>query len=256
MPRAKTGTYWRHGDHYDVRVTMPDGKRPVIHLEHVHDEETARTSAARLATEAAAGRLVPKSKAGPSETFSEWFKRWTTDRTARGIVSAELDAGRVKKWVDFGDTPIRDITKADLEKFVERLDRAAAAYAEAERTNAKRDLSVMTSWKAAINLWGIVTNAFTDAHNSKTLGLRVLEANPARDVRGPDRGVKKARQHLTPAQLLAFVQEGAVPPVWRRAVALAVYLYPRAAELRGLRWEDVHLGEGYVLLHRTEDEHG
>lgn len=38
---------------------------------------------------------------------------------------------------------------------------------------------------------------------------------------------------------------------WRRAVALAVYVFPRAGELRALRWEDVDLKHGMLHVHRS-----
>jgi integrase len=44
-----------------------------------------------------------------------------------------------------------------------------------------------------------------------------------------------------------------VPARWRRIVALAIYLYPRAGELRVLRWEDVDLEHRTVHVHRARD---
>jgi hypothetical protein len=32
MARQRTGTIARHGDHFDVRITLDDGSRPVHHL--------------------------------------------------------------------------------------------------------------------------------------------------------------------------------------------------------------------------------
>ena len=46
-------------------------------------------------------------------------------------------------------------------------------------------------------------------------------------------------QFLYPSEFLRFVNCDEVPIAWRRSVAIAVYTYLRAGELRVLRWEDV-----------------
>ena len=53
-------------------------------------------------------------------------------------------------------------------------------------------------WKTATNVWGLVSKAFNDAVGAKSLSIRVLVANPALGVRGPDRGTKKAKKYLHP----------------------------------------------------------
>ena len=44
-----------------------------------------------------------------------------------------------------------------------------------------------------------------------------------------------------------------VPLAFRRNVALCVYTYTRLGELCGLKWEDVHLEDGYIHVHRNVD---
>lgn len=75
---------------------------------------------------------------------------------------------------------------------------------------------------------------FDDACNSKRLDLRVREDNPSRDVRGPDRGITRAKAYLFPTELLQVVSCDLVDLPMRRAIALAVYTYARASELRAL----------------------
>ena len=77
--------------------------------------------------------------------------------------------------------------------------------------------------------------------------------NPALGVEGPDRGARAAKQYLYPSEFLKFVGCREVPLPWRQAAALAVYLYPRASELRVLRWEDIDLEHGTVHIHRARD---
>lgn len=92
-----------------------------------------------------------------------------------------------------------------------------------------------------------------DAVSSKHDTLRVRDDNPATNVAGPDRGAKTAKQYLYPNELSRFVACEGVPLLWRRIVALMVYLYPRPGELRELRWEDVDLAHGTVHFHQVTD---
>jgi integrase len=82
---------------------------------------------------------------------------------------------------------------------------------------------------------------FKDAVNAKDRKLRVLKANPADGVRGPERGEAKAKQYLYPSEFLRLVSCGAIPLRYRVAYALAVYTYTRAGELVALTWDDVDL---------------
>lgn len=77
-----------------------------------------------------------------------------------------------------------------------------------------------------------------DAAESKRDELRCRPDNPAVGVRGPDRGAEIGEQCLYPSEFLQFVECEEVPLRWRRIVALAVYLYPRDAELRALQCGD------------------
>jgi len=72
-------------------------------------------------------------------------------------------------------------------------------------------------------------------------------------VRGPDRGVRKEQQFLYPSEAVQFLACDEVPLAFRRVVALAICLYPRAGELAELRWEDVDLEHGTIHIHRTRD---
>jgi hypothetical protein len=65
--------------------------------------------------------------------------------------------------------------------------------------------------------------------------------------------VRRAKQFLYPTELVALLACEDVDLEWRRLIALAVYLYPRAGELEALEWEDVDLERGIVHIHRGID---
>lgn len=246
------------GAHWDVRVLMRDNKRGKrLCLDPDVNEADAREIALEISTLAARGEIVSVNRVSKKDSVLAWFERWFADRTSRGNVDAEREHGRFKKWIgELGNKRMTEVTEGDLEDFVEMLDRAAIAHAEAEMEGEKVDHSTMMSWKSAINVWGIVRKGFTDAHKSKTRALRVLSNNPAKDVTGPDEGASKARSSLSPTKFLAFVERDDVPVLWRRVVALAVYTYTRASELRGLRWSDVRFNDGVMVVHRTVNHRG
>lgn len=52
------------------------------------------------------------------------------------------------------------------------------------------------------------------------------------NVEGPDRGARKARAYLYPAEFSALVACEAVPLDWARFFAVATYLYARAGEVK------------------------
>ena len=247
--RPRTGSVATHSDHYDVRITYPDGTRGnprclPLGTSYARAREIAKAMTERAAEQAATPLPVAEPAA---ETFAEWSERWCAEREARGLTSVGDDRGRLRKWICpvLGPKPIAGptkFTKTDVEGLVEHLDARVRAD----------DLS----WKTAANVWGLVTKALSDACGSKVRALRVRDDNPAQGVRGPDRGVHKSKAWLYPGELTALLTRTAIPAPWRRMYLLAVYLYLRAGELRALEWPDVDLVRGILLVHRTEDEDG
>ena len=251
MPRARTGTVRRHNDHWDARITLPDGTRPWVHLPVGETETRARERAASMSEKARLAAAVehvdPKAAVVPEpagETFEAWAERWCQDREKRGLTSVDDDRGRLRKWISptLGPKPVATMGQADLEALVEILD--------------EKVLDGELSWKTATNAWGLVSKAFADACRSKVRALRVRNDNPAQGVRGPDRGAVKSKAYLYPAELLKLVSCPAVPAPWRRMYVVVTYLYLRAAEARALDWADVNLDGRVVLVHQTEDAEG
>jgi integrase len=260
MPRQRTGSAYLKRGSWFVQLTKPDGTRTKpVRLDGGAGDWTlaaARAKALELQAILDAEPREPK-PAGAGETVTAWFARWFDDRKSRGIVTAENERGRFNKWAGaLGKRRMASVTAADIEDLVERLDRASQAYAEAEKNATQVDRASMLSWKSAKNVWGIVTKGFDDATRSKTRTLRVLKKNPAENVRGPERGVRKARTYMTPDRFVAFASNEGIPLVWRRAVTIAIYTYVRASELRALDWSDVRLDDGFISVHRTVSDTG
>lgn len=243
MGRPAKGSVELSGDHYKVRLSMPDGSRPWHHLEPGWTLEEAEEIGRGLAKLAKEGKLpvAPKRVRAGEETVAQWMKRWLDHREARGLTSVKGDRGRLTKHVlpCLGAKPMGKVSRTDLEALVSTLDTKI------------RDGE--TAWKSATNVWGLVTKMFDDAAHSKSLDLRVRADDPTEGVRGPDRGAKKAKVYLYPSEVLAVLTCERVPSRWRRLFALSVYLYLRAGELRSLTWGDVDLEHGTVHVHRGFD---
>lgn len=267
MPRARTGTAVyveaKPGEargHYRIRVTANDGSRPWFDLDpgpkSPQAEARARETAAAYSEDVrrkGLGAATPRrARRGASssttsaagETVTAYAARWLADREARGYTSVRTDRARFTQWVApmLGDKPIASAAVLDVERLVEDLD--------------ARVLRGELAWKTAQNAWGLVTKLFDDARRSKVLGLRVRSDNPAAEVRGPDRGATKAKVFVYPSELARLGSCDDVPASWRRLFVVATYLYLRAAELRGLRWEDLDLEHRRAHVHRTVNEAG
>lgn len=245
MPRRRTGTIVRCGDHFRARITLPDGKRPWIDLPAGLSEAMARAKAAGLSELARTNSAVyvgrKHTTSGPQETVEQWSERWITSREARGLATFTNDRSRLRwhVWPVIGQLPMAEITRAHIEDVVDRLDAATRAGT--------------MSWRTARNVWGLVTKAFADATNSKNRTLRARETNPALGVQGPDRGLIKSKVYLYPSEFLALVTCERVPRRWVHLFTLASYLYLRASELAALEWDDVDLEHESVHVHRSLD---
>jgi integrase len=252
MPRTRTGSIEPHRDHFDARVRLPDGRiGPRICLDPSLAREQAKAEAAELQrisdTDLAPRRRKSKGGAEPKakgETLDRWIERWFTDREGRGFEDVETDRSRYRTWIadELGSKLIASITTEELESFVEALDGAVRGE--------------QTSWKTAVNAWSLVLSIFDDASRSKTRALRVRTDNPAKGVRGPDRGVQKAKVYLWPTEVSQLLRCTEVPQEFRRSVAVAIYMYLRAAEQRAFAPANVDLDHGVALVHESEDREG
>ena len=252
MPRARSGSVEWHVDHFDARVRLRDGRKaPRVCLDPSLNREQAKAEAAELQRVADEGQApAPGTSRGGGEpqtrgeTLDTWVERWFANRDGRGFEDVENDRSRYRTWIadELGSRPIASIGTDELEAFIETLDGAV----QEERI----------SWKTAVNVWTLIATAFDDAHRSKTRSLRVRADNPAKGVRGPDRGVQKAKVYLWPSEVLQLLRCADVPLKFRRSVAVAIYLYLRAAEQRAFAPANVDMDHGVALVHESEDREG
>ena len=165
----------------------------------------------------------------PDTPMGRWVKAWLADRTARGYSSVRDNTAHYLLHIapSAGVKHVRDWDRDDFRKLSRDLD---------AKVQDKK-----LAWKSAINIWATATKMAGDAAESKKDEIRCRADNPATGVRGPDRGDDVGEQCLYPSEFLRFVACDKVPQRWRRIVALAIYLYPRDAELRALQCRDLDL---------------
>ncbi len=223
------------------RVTKADGSRPFVSLDASileHEEERARVCAVETADWF---RENPHVDAEVGFTVSEYATKWHAWREARGLTCVKDDRARLRNHVldVLGPLDVRKVTRLDLERLVERLD--------------KRISKGEMGWKVAALAWSNVARMFKDACSAKKLDLRVRADNPADNVQPPERGTKKEKQYLWPSEFLALVSCPKVPRRWRVLFSLAVYMYARAGEIEALGWEDVTFDTMTIHIHRSVD---
>ncbi len=258
MPRERVGQVYVewHGDHWDSRFELADGK---LTKRHCHPcparlrgetEEQAKARAKQEAKdEARAAKAIawrdgwtlaadPKPESA-GETLGAYVDRWLATRRDpkeagehwRFHLFAVLDARK----------PIASFVRRDAELVVQALDDKARAG--------------QISAKTARNAWGTCSKLFDDAVNAKRLELRALDGkpNPCAGVRPPDRGDEKQSAWLFPREASALFACERVPLWWRTYFALALYTGLRAGELAVLRIADVALEAGYIGVHQARD---
>lgn len=238
------------------RIRLADGSRERIDLpeELTHEKAAAAARAwvaavqkgedrdgkfllAKLTRKAEKNGLPPPH----GETVAAYFSRRCA---SRHIKSLKDERGRMNKWVlpQIGNLAIATVTPRDLQILVAKLDDAAREG--------------IISGKTAKNVWGHVTKMFMDACKSKLVELRVRDDNPCALVEGPNPGHLKDEPFLTPAELLALLNSERTPVRWARIFAITTYLMLRRGELEALDCSDIHVEDGYVLVHRAVDREG
>ena len=243
-PKSTVGVVTKLADgRYKVRVDLPDGSYTWRTLRERCSEAMARERALAWTAEAKRDPAVHQALAlvAPPTTMAEWVERWIAESKARGQTSAREKGASYHQHIAPATEHkhVRDWTRDDLRALSRSLD--------------EKVRSGQLAWKTGVNVWGIATKLCADACSSKIDALRVRDDNPALGVTGPDRGARKAKQFLYPNEAARFFACKAVPLRWRRAVALAIYLYPRTGELRMLHAEDVDLEHCSVHIHRASD---
>lgn len=177
-----------------------------------------------------------------AETVDAWVERWWTERATR-IRRTDHERERYARWIrpHVGKLPIATLSRANVEAWIEFVEGRVAAG----------ELRSSTAWR----LWTVLRAILRDAAQARVRALRVRSDNLALGLRGPERGTSRASTFLYPSEFMRLVSCPRVPLAHRRLYAVAVYLYPRAGELRALEWADLDLPSGRIHIHRSES-HG
>ena len=260
MPRKRTGTIQPYTDrtglsYWRARIRLSDGSRPWLRVPEAHgySEERAREWAASMQERedregklAAAKVQLQAIAPPPAETVAKWSERWLKAREQRGLATFRHDQGRLKHHVLplVEGIAMRDVSRTDVERIVEDLDRKIAL----PPTDSKR-----LAWKTAGNVWVLVTKMFDDAVNAKSRDLRVRSDNPASGVRGPERGVARSKTYLYPSEFTTLVSCPEVALEFRQLYAVAVLTAARAGELEALTWADVDREHSVVHINKAVD---
>jgi hypothetical protein len=245
--RPRKGTLGRTRDgRRQAIVTLKDGSRkrldpfPRGMSEALMLERTAYYAQkwAGVLPEPNAGAGVPRPGGG-----DEWWDRYLEHRHSRGLTPVKhLYRPHIKPLL--GDKHPKDWTREDGERLVTELDRKIASDSADERI----------SWRTAHNVWSLFTKACKVACSAKAgTGLRVRADNPCAGIEAPERGEKKSKQWLYPAEMQKLLACERVPLRWRRLYALLAYTYVRPSELKVLEWSDVDLEVGTIHITKAWD---
>jgi integrase len=207
-------------------------------MEHGIDVDALRCWAAdiRVLLERFDALVVSAPDSG--ETVDQWIDRWYRHRDQR--VSRPREERRSYEiWIQpvLGSRPVARISRSDVELWVEHIDRCVDEG--------------QLRWGTAIRLWSYVKAMIRDMSASKVRELRVRSDNPSYGVRAPDRDTRRASTFLYPSEFLRFATCRRVKLSFRRLVTVAIYLYPRAGELKALTWSDFDLRTGRVHVHQS-----
>lgn len=166
-------------------------------------------------------------------TLSQFGLGFLSRREQRGIRGIAADRNRWKVYVDemaLGALPVSTLRRRDVIDWLDEL--GARGLAPQTRRN-------------ALNLLRVALHDAVDRE--------LLSANPARDVRLPRRVDATAKEDLegilTPEEQAALL--ATMPPELSPVVRFALLTGLRKSEQWWLRWEDLHLDEGYVLVRRS-----
>ena len=167
-----------------------------------------------------------------------WVAAWQADREVR-LDAADQGDGHWRNHLKavLGSKHPKDWCRDDFRSLSASLD--------------KKVQQKEISWRMAGLIWGTSTKMASDSCDSKLDTIRCRSDNPALGVRGPDRGVEKAKPYLYPSEFLKFVQCEKILLHWRRRTALAVYLGVRTAEIDALDWSAIDLTHGIISVHKA-----
>ena len=177
------------------------------------------------------------------ETVDEWFKRFLPTKEC-GASHRRITGDVWSKYVSpvIGPKRIASLTRDDIEDVRDGIDRELDAGKIRHRT--------------AQNAWGCLTSALKAAYASRDRSLRVLPERIYADILPPKKGRTRSRPWIYPSEWVDLCQHedlAAIPIVWRRIYAIALYTGLRPGELRALTWADVDLTAKTINVNKAID---
>ena len=206
----------------------------------------AKAWAQRTEADMRAGRYFPVVEAG-RRTLADLIDRYVRDEAPKKK-SGPKQARQLAWWRErLGVYLLKDVTPALL---VEARDQLAAEPPGGTRAGGRTEGELRRRAPATVNRYlAALSHAFTIA--SKEWGW--LESNPMTRVRRYSEPKGRVRYLSDPERdrLLTVCREG--PPYLYPIVILALSTGMRRGEILGLRWPDVDLARGHVILHDTKN---
>ncbi len=223
---SRTGVWW-----YYIRFCAPDGRRKT------EKAGTTRAQAEKLLKkrlgEVTSGTYVdPKRTAEPhGPSFREFAKRFLKEHPGRRRSNHYPQT--LKRVVDyFGDCPIRDISRGDMDRFRRHL-----------LTSISPATGKLLSPTTVVKVLRTLGRVFRMA-----VRWGVVEVNPTIDLETPALPKPKTR-YLTREEF--DILENTAPPWLQPMLRTAVATGLRLKEIVGLRRENVDRGAG--VIHVSED---
>jgi integrase len=227
MGRPRVGSVYRHEDHWDIRLTLPDGTRgnPKCQAPEMSEQE-ARAKAKRLSEQAAREGWVRADapQKGPVKTIGDLVERWEPliDGSDLAPATRRAHVAHAKGPISdrFGKSPIHLVTSGALRAWV-------------------RDMKKTLSASRTRNIFFSLARMLDDAAAENWIDL----PNPCRipkvrdelpPLRAPDDDDKA---HHTEAEASKLIRATKAPER-RLRYLLAFTSGVRDGELAGLRWRD------------------
>lgn len=230
-----------------IKVVKPPGRKDwylrIVHngermTRHVGSRESAFAAKREIETEIARGtfRLRPKSQ---TLTFEDLAGRWMERHvrpTLRPRTVKNYEAALKHIFRRFRKIPAEDITRAGARDFIEGLV-VEGKLARKTIQNVAAVLSSCLSYGVEMEL----------VQNNVAVKLKKLAKQE-----GPGKGVRALTIEEVRA-LLAAAKEH-TPPSFHAFLMCAATTGMRAGELRALRWSDVDLNDGSIVVSRCAAE--
>lgn len=167
------------------------------------------------------------------DSFSEWSKKWLKAKEAD--VSHVYYSGmcgkvdRINDWI--GDIEIAKVRTSDMQEFIDSM---AKSNEHTGKPTAKKTLA---------DYKGICEQVFEMAIEN-----RVLDYNPAKYIRIPQKAPKEHRRALTDEEQGWIIN---TPHRAQRAAMIMMYAGLRRGELIPLQWRDIDLINGTISITKS-----